>query len=205
MSVIEPLGPLPLPEIFRDEVFRIETRRLWLRWPMAADAQPLEALVAIEAAAARRAGHAPHPFLGGPAVDLIAAARLSNAIGGGLVFALTIKTRPQEMIGLVGLEVGKDGGLVVCFMLDVAHQGQGLMTEAMRALAATVFSFAPHRVIRSPSGVSNVAARRVLEKSGFAVSGGHQAVVEPEDGAPQRRLELKRDRWRRMAPTALAA
>ena len=30
------------PEIAKDDVFRIETRRLWLRWPRLADAPAME-------------------------------------------------------------------------------------------------------------------------------------------------------------------
>ena len=36
------------PEITRDEVFRIETPRLWLRWPGLADASTLAAVMAKE-------------------------------------------------------------------------------------------------------------------------------------------------------------
>lgn len=35
-----------LPEIMRDEVFRLETPNAWLRWPQAADADQLGAIVA---------------------------------------------------------------------------------------------------------------------------------------------------------------
>ena len=35
------------PDYFRDDVFRLETQRLWLRWPTAADAATIERL-AIE-------------------------------------------------------------------------------------------------------------------------------------------------------------
>ena len=30
------------PDYFRDDVFRLETQRLWLRWPTAADAPTIQ-------------------------------------------------------------------------------------------------------------------------------------------------------------------
>ena len=38
------------PDLTRDDVFRLETRRLWLRWPRLADAQAIVRLAGEKAA-----------------------------------------------------------------------------------------------------------------------------------------------------------
>lgn len=188
MSSPDSLLILPLPELFGDDVFRIESRRLWLRWLAPGDALRVHEIAAGETAA-RGAGAAPHPLLAGEPLARIAAARAVNAAGSGLVLALSSKARPGDVIGLIGLEVTRRGALSLCFVLDVRHQGNGLMTEAVRALAQAVFSFAPHRAICGPAALTNHAARRVLEKSGFRTAGNAVAA------AAGQRLQLTRSVW----------
>ena len=82
MSSPETLLILPLPELFRDDVFRIEPRRLWLRWLAPGDATRLHEIAASETAA-RGTGAVPHPLLAGDAVERIGSARAANAAGSG--------------------------------------------------------------------------------------------------------------------------
>ncbi len=49
------------PEITRDDVFRLETRRLWLRWPRAKDAAQHAAIVAHRDVA-EMTSRIPHPL-----------------------------------------------------------------------------------------------------------------------------------------------
>ena len=49
------------PDLTRDDVFRLETRRLWLRWPRQADAQAIVRL-AGEKAVAEMTARLPHPY-----------------------------------------------------------------------------------------------------------------------------------------------
>ena len=196
MTSPENLLILPLPEVFRDDVFRIETRRLWLRWPTVGDAARLHE-IAVDETAARGATALPHPLLAGDAIARIAAARGGNEAGSGLVLALSSKaqlsSRTGDMIGIVSLDVTRGGAMSLCFVLDVRHQGCGLMTEAVRGLVDAVFAFGAHRAIRGPAGLTNHAARRVLEKSGFQA-----ACKDIHEGAV--RLELTRLQWQRRAP-----
>jgi RimJ/RimL family protein N-acetyltransferase len=208
MSAPENLPILPLPELFRDEVFRIETPRLWLRWPAAGDADRLEEIAMLEAAA-RGAGAAPHPLLAGKVADRIAAARTVNESGRGLALALVRKgcdsAAGSRPVGLITADPARGAALSLCFLLDVRVQGRGLMTEAVRGLVDAAFAFGPHRLIRGPSALANHAGRRVLEKAGFAA---------PAEVAAGARLELARGSWRgirragtaaRIAPPGLVA
>jgi hypothetical protein len=49
------------PDLLRDDVFRLETRRLWLRWPRAADTA-LIASLAGERDVAEMTANIPHPY-----------------------------------------------------------------------------------------------------------------------------------------------
>ena len=49
------------PDLTRDDVFRLETRRLWLRWPRHADVQAIVRL-AGETAVAEMTASIPHPY-----------------------------------------------------------------------------------------------------------------------------------------------
>ena len=94
------------PEITRDDVFRLETRRLWLRWPDAGDA------VAITAIAGHRdvadlTAHVPHPYPKGEAARRIDRWRTKNTAGTGLTLAMTAHRQPDRTpIGIVGLAPG---------------------------------------------------------------------------------------------------
>ena len=68
------------PEIARDEVFRLETRRLWLRWPRAADASALRAL-ASDWEVARLTAALPHPYASADADQFIGDSREDNLRG----------------------------------------------------------------------------------------------------------------------------
>ena len=88
------------PEITHDDVFRLETERLWLRWPRAADADEIRRHAGDPDVALMTAS-IPHPYEAHDADAFIKSARLENAAGGGLHLVVTPKSRPDEPIGLV--------------------------------------------------------------------------------------------------------
>lgn len=186
----------PFPELFRDDALRLETRRLWLRWPSIADVDQLHAIASMEAVA-RQTATWPHPFPGGEAERRIAHAREINRSGRGLRLALTARAEPGRLIGLIGVDALSDAHTVeMGYLLAVAHQGYGLMTEAARALTDTVFRYTPVNAIRGASGTTNLASRRVMEKAGFAYLGG-RSYDAPARGASVAcdELELTRADW----------
>lgn len=154
------------PELFRDDVFRIETRRLWLRWPSARDEGAIERLAGDEAVAAMTRS-VPHPYPKGGAGSFIYGARVENAQGSALNFALAPVSRPHEMIGFIGLR-DEAGAPTLGYWLGRPHWGRGLMSEAVDALVGTAFRFADLDSVTAQARIDNPASRRVLEKSGFA-------------------------------------
>ena len=71
------------PDLTRDDVFRIETRRLWLRWPRARDAQAIVRL-AGERAVAEMTARIPHPLPRTEVEAFLLDARARNSAGAGL-------------------------------------------------------------------------------------------------------------------------
>ena len=166
---------MSFPELFADDVFHIETARLWLRWPRAADARALQQIAGI-AAIAEMTATWPHPLPENEADWRILRAREANAAGTALVLAITRKKSPDQLIGTLGVRQlpvsdGGNGALGLGYMLAEAHHGRGLMTEAVIGLAGAVFTSTGYRLIRASSLSVNPASRRVLEKSGFEHTG----------------------------------
>ena len=89
------------PELTRDDVFRLETRRLWLRWPRMADANAI-LRQAGEKAVAEMTASIPHPYPREAVDPFVFAMRKGNALGEHLVLALTPRARPNELIGMIG-------------------------------------------------------------------------------------------------------
>ncbi len=163
--------------------------------------------VASLAAVACRTASWPHPLPEGEALRRIERARAGNESGKALNLAITLKQMPDALIGLLGAgpQNGGGDGLVVGYLLDVQHQGHGLMTEAMRALVGTVFGYSSYNTLYGASGVCNIASRRVLEKAGFRHTGriAHSAPAR-RSRIPCDTLELSRDEWRSRSPARAA-
>jgi hypothetical protein len=66
------------PDIARDDVFHLETSRLWLRWPRVKDAAAIERY-SSRWEVARMTARIPHPYPPGEAERFIFAARQANA------------------------------------------------------------------------------------------------------------------------------
>ena len=86
------------PEIFRDDVFRLETQRLWLRWPTARDEPAIERH-AGDIVIAEMTSRIPHPYPKGAAARFIYDARVGNAQGTRLTFVLAPLARPTDTVG----------------------------------------------------------------------------------------------------------
>ncbi len=202
------VGAPAFSDLFTDDALRLETRRLWLRWPMLQDAIRLHDVAAMEAVA-RPTATWPHPLPEGEAMLRIERARTGNAAGDSLVLALTLKANPNVLIGLIGAGADETvGSASVGYLLGVEHQGRGLMTEALRAIANAVFNYTALGKLRGASGLTNAASRRVMEKAGFSRV-GQVLHAAPARGQPFAcdELELTREEWRgrpRLAALGLA-
>lgn len=157
------------PEITRDDVFRLETRRLWMRWPVVGDAAALTAIAGRQDTAEMTV-HVPYPYPKGEASRYIERWRESNAMGHGLALMLTGQGEDRTPLGLVTAEPA-EAGAKIGLLLAPERRGLGLATEAMQGLVDAIFllTLVPH--VEACARVINPAARRVLERCGFAYEG----------------------------------
>jgi RimJ/RimL family protein N-acetyltransferase len=154
------------PDIARDDVFRLETRRLWLRWPKLADAPAIERYCA-KWEVARYTARIPHPYPKGSAERFIYAAREANALGRDLTLVLTPIASPRKTIGAISLERRGADRLTLGYALAPEVWGRGLATEAVRKIVGAAFALTDVAEIEATVRVENPASRRVLEKTGF--------------------------------------
>lgn len=158
------------PDLTRDDVFRLETRRLWLRWPCQADVGALVRLAGDKALAEMTAS-IPHPYPPEAAERFVIETRGANASGDGLTVTITPRAKPNQPIGMVGIRPDAVGAPHLGYWLGLDHWGQGFATEASRALIDAFFAYAPHPDLHGAARVINPGSRRVLEKCGFAFQG----------------------------------
>ena len=182
------------PDLTRDDVFRLETRRLWLRWPRAADAADIARQVG-DKAVAEMTSHIPHPYPDGAAQAFVVKARRANQEGAGLTMAITPRAEPQTPIGVVGI-TSRDGGAEIGYWIGTAHEGHGLATEAARALIDAYFAYLDATELAASARVINPASRRVLEKCGFTHLGSGLRPFPARGGiVPVDLFRLERRAW----------
>jgi RimJ/RimL family protein N-acetyltransferase len=183
------------PDLLCDDVFRLETQRLWLRWPRAADAPAIQRL-AGEAAVAEMTARIPHPYPDGAAEAFILAARATNMEGDALTLALTKKRGSGEAVGCIGLERDAQGRLTLGYWLGKPYWGKGLMSEAAKGLTQLVFQVTDEPGLFAAARGDNPGSRRVLEKLSF-VQVGSVLIDAPARGgaAPCGFFGLTREAW----------
>src|SRR5947209_7118281 len=148
------------PDLARDDVFRLETSRLWLRWPRALDAQAIHRFCSLWEVA-RYTARIPHPYPVGSAERFIYSAREGNASGRELTLVLTAKKGKRETLGSISLETRGSDRLTVGFALAPEYWNKGYATEAARAMIKTGFGLTSAVEILADVPVENVAAARV--------------------------------------------
>ena len=190
------------PDLTRDDVFRLETRRLWLRWPRHADGQAI-ARFAGDRAVAEMTAAIPHPYPLDGATAFVFEARKANALGRALRLAVTPKRKPNQLIGMIGIEApsAEEPQPFLGYWLGQPYWARGYMTEAAQALINAYFAYADGRQLLASARTDNPASRRVLEKCGFIPVGpGLQAFPARDAVLPVARFRLDRAAWERLGP-----
>lgn len=184
------------PDLTRDDVFRLETRRLWLRWARLADAQAIVRL-AGEKAVAEMTARIPHPYHPDDAERFIFQSRRSNADGQGLQLAITPVAKPNSLIGMVGISPSPETGKPdLGYWLGSPYWGKGYATEAVRALIDAFFAYGEEDEVTACARVINPGSRRVLEKCGFAYQGAGLSELPARCGLyPVDHFRLDRRTW----------
>jgi len=188
-------APAMFPDISCDDIFRLETKRLWLRWLRAADA-PAVAGFASLAAVAQMTAAIPHPYPAGEAERFILKARAATAGGQALILGMTLKNKARSLIGLVSAEAGAGRDVEIGYLVAPSASGKGYATEAALALIDSIFNLTEARTISANSRVINPASRRVLEKCGFNHTGTTMTALPARGGQhPCDHFRLTRFGW----------
>lgn len=184
------------PDLFRDDVFTLETRRLFLRWPRAKDAGEIVQL-AGDKAVAEMTARIPHPYPPALATRYIAETREGNAAGTSLTLAIAERRHPEKLIGMIGFVPGADETEAeIGYWLGRPHWGKGLMTEAAQAIVDGVFLYSDLRSIVTGIRVINPASRKVIEHCGFQyVGSGMSLRAAWNDTVPTDHYRLGRANW----------
>lgn len=183
------------PDLARDDVFRIETRRLWLRWPRLADAEAI-ARVAGDKSVSAMMTRVPHPYGRRDAEAYVLQSREANADGRGMRFVITSVNQPDRVIGSIGAEVQDGPEPAFGYWLGAAFWGRGLATEAAQGLIDAVFGISTFRGLSASVHPANPASRRVLEKCGFVFSGSGMIEAPARGGSmPVDFCRLDRSTW----------
>lgn len=161
------------PELTRDEVFMIGTRRLWLRWPRNADAAHV-ATFSGDPKVATSTGSWPVGATEAFARERIAATRAANADGTGLGLVIALRSQWERPIGFVGIGVKHDdrGSYgYVGYHLAPEHWDRGYMSEALKGVIdmTRLLSHLPR--LKASVMPDNTASADVLRKNGFRYAG----------------------------------
>ncbi len=184
------------PDLTRDDIFRLETKRLWLRWPRASDAAAITAFAALPQVAQMTAS-VPHPYPAKEADRFIFKARAENAEGKALHLAIARKSGSQPVFGIVSAKANGVQEVEIGYALAPEMWGKGFATEAVKMVVDTIFALTPALRILANSRVNNPASRRVLEKSGFAYLDSGLDMLPARGGLhPCDRFRLERADWR---------
>lgn len=183
------------PDISRDDIFRLETARLWLRWLRASDAAVVASMPDVDnvAPSAIWGAQLQRP---GEAERFIFHARTVNAAGSALVLGATSKGKGRTLVGIVGAQATDRGEVVVGCAIAPGQTGRGYAAESLSAIVDACFGLTEARALVARSRDDEAAAARVLEKCGFSraepgASGG------PDPAAAYHLFRRSRSDWSR--------
>lgn len=182
-------------DLLRDDIFRLETARLWLRWPRMADVQSI-VRYAGDKQVAEMTASVPHPYTAQEAEKFVFACRAGNAAGAQIALALTRKGKPAEVIGMIGVHETRPGHAFMGYWLGRPFHGQGLMSEAAEAMVDLAFRTGQLETLDAEALIDNAASRSVLEKCGFSYIDSGPINLPVRGGVFQRaRYRLDRNAW----------
>jgi RimJ/RimL family protein N-acetyltransferase len=183
------------PDLFRDDVFTLETPRLFLRWPKASDAANL-VMLANDRRIAEAHAVIPHPYTQAHAVSFITTARTMNTEGNGIYLAIAARREPRQPLGVVSLRIRPEGDISLGYWLGVAHWGKGHATEAAQAILDAAFLYTQIKDVIAEVRVTNDRSRRVLKHCGFQYEGSSMCARPAwGDSVPADAFRLTRSLW----------
>jgi RimJ/RimL family protein N-acetyltransferase len=181
----------------------IETPRLVMRPPVAADADAI-ALLAATPGSALMTASVPLPTSRGDArAFILATARQRRP--SSLSFAMRLK-ESGALVGGVGWKMAEPDVVDLGYWLSADHRGLGLATEAARAVLEAAFAMTGAKAAKAHCRVTNASSRGVLERCAFQWEGTGLIRLAPVGGAVAvDRFRLERDVFQSLRAWAPAA
>ncbi len=143
----------------------IETGRLWLRLLETDDAEAITRYAGDRHVAATTLA-IPHPYNLEMAREFIEHSQQAAATGDKFTFALTRKPE-RQLIGVIDLRPQQGHSAEVGYWTGVPFQGQGYMTEALKAVIHHAFCDLGLQRVFASHFASNPASGRVMQKAGM--------------------------------------
>lgn len=186
------------PDLTCDDVFRLETPRLWLRWPRLSDASIISQ-IAGDKAISELTAKIPHPYPPDAAEAFVFQARRTNTNGQSLTLVVCPKSKPNMVIGVVGIFQDNTGEAPqIGYWLGLKYWGQGLMSEAVQAMVTTYFNLTKEETLVASTRLINPASQRILEKCGFVFEGeGMYESLTDKQTFKVKNYRLTRTLWRK--------
>lgn len=149
----------------------IETRRLTLRKPVLEDAASVFEAYSTDPEVTRFLAWRPHDSLGDALSAMLTRLACWEA-GTEFSWMITPKDEPASILGMISAVPDRmKWRCSVGYVLAKPHWGNGYMTEAVRALIATLFEQPGLYRIWAVVDEDNFASARVLEKAGMTREG----------------------------------
>ena len=113
-------------ELARDDIYRLETPKLWLRWPRLTDAPNLARFLA-DHEVTKMTSRIPHPYPPEEAERFVFETRRNNSDGQSIGLVITPNAKPAQAIGAITLAPTEvEGELVIGYWLGVPFWGAWL-------------------------------------------------------------------------------
>ena len=183
-------------ELARDDIYRLETPKLWLRWPRLTDASNLARYLA-DHEVTKMTSRIPHPYPPEEAERFVFETRRNNSDGQSIGLVITPNAKPQQAIGAITLAPTEiEGELVIGYWLGVPFWGRGYASEAVNGMIDIGFGLSrASRIIASVRTI-NPASRRVLERNGFTYTHDSEPFMPARNSAQKVHwFKLERDQW----------
>ena len=166
------------PDISCDDIFRLETPRLWLRWLRVGDATAVAALPGARSVLSEAPGAMSAPN-SGEVERFILAARTATASGDALVLGATGKAKTRTLVGVLAAHARNHGELELRSAFAPTQAGRELAGEALAALADTCFNLTNARTLFTSIGDEHSKSDDLYDRLGFA-TGADTALVRLE-------------------------
>lgn len=193
------LQDIPTPTLREVCPCVLETERLTLRRPTLADVKAI-ARLANDRRIAENTRRLPHPYSEDHAIDFV---RLAADTENEVAFLIEHDFAP---VGAVGVQWHTPDCPEIGYWLGFEYWGQGLGTEAARAVIDYVFEEFDHELLYGHARVANPMSRNILEKCGFQWTGVELHRFEAlGSSSPVDCFRLSRSVWSSLRNWASAA